>query len=443
MTRQVDTIISARWVVPVRPRHTVLHKQAVIIDSGRIIDVIDQAELAGRYTADTHHQLDSHALMPGLINAHAHSAMALLRGIGDDMPLMPWLEEKIWPVEARTVSPESIRDGTELAIAEMIRGGTTSCNDMYFFPNIAAEAYSKTGMRAVVGTPVIEFPTPWASSIDEYMQRGIEFAQSIADNPLVGASLSPHAPYTVSDDSFARIREAAETHDLAVDIHLHETANELQPSIDEYGVRPIERLDRLGILNDRLMAVHMTQLTDEEIELIQSRGVQVMHCPVSNLKLASGYCPVEKLRRAGVNVALGTDGAASNNDLDMFGEMKTAALIGKTVANDATAVSAAYTIEMATINGARALGLEHEIGSVEVGKQADLIAIDMDYIETRPVYDLISHLVYATSRFQVSHTWVAGRALMENRELTTLDMAEMMDKAAQWQERITGIINGD
>ncbi len=442
MMQKVDLIIKARYLLPIRPQHHVLDYQAVVIDQGVILDVLPVDDLNDRYESNHVLNLKSHVLMPGLINAHAHSAMSLMRGIGDDMPLMPWLEQRIWPVESQLVCDQSVRDGTRLAVGEMIRGGTTCCNDMYFFPDAAADTYAAAGFRAVVGTPVIDFPTAWASDIDSYISRGIEFAQSLADQPLISASWSPHAPYTVSDVSFERIRQAQETVNLAIEIHLHESVAELQPSIDAHGVRPIERLDRLGFLNERLMAVHMTVVTDDEIARVAEQGVHVLHCPESNLKLASGYCPVERYRQAGVNVALGTDGAASNNDLDLMGEMKTAALIGKMVAEDATAVPAAYALEMATINGAHALGLSDQIGSVEIGKQADLIAIDLDYLETMPMYDLMSHLVYSASRWQVTHSWVSGRSLMQNRDLQTLDLDELKATARTYQQSIEAMIHG-
>lgn len=441
MNQQVDLIIKARYLLPIRPQHRVLEHQAVVIDQGVILEVLPVSDLGQRYEARQLLTLPSHVLMPGLINAHAHSAMSLMRGIGDDMPLMPWLEQKIWPVESRLVSDQSVRDGTRLAIGEMIRGGTTCCNDMYFFPDAAAHTYADAGFRAVVGTPVIDFPTAWAADIDSYISRGIEFAQSLSTQPLISASWSPHAPYTVSDASFEKMRQAQEQVDLRIEIHLHESAAELQPSIDAFGVRPIERLDRLGLLNEHLMAVHMTAVTDAEIQRVAERSVHVLHCPESNLKLASGYCPVERYRQAGVNVALGTDGAASNNDLDLMGEMKTAALIGKTVAEDATAVPAAYALEMATINGAHALGLSDQTGSIEAGKQADLIAIDLDYLETLPMYDLMSHLVYSASRWQVSHSWVAGRCLMNDRQLQTLDLEELKATARTYQQSIEEMID--
>ncbi len=432
----VDLLIAARWVVPVMPHGAVLADHAVAVDGGRIVGIVPGDQAARVYLPREHVSLDEHALMPGLVNAHTHNPMTLLRGLADDLPLMVWLREHIWPAEARMIGPEFVRDGVELAIAEMLRGGTTCCNENYFFPDVAAATYKRHGFRARVGLPVIEFPTAWAQSRDAYFDRALAVHDAWRGDPLVATAFAPHAPYTVSDDSFERIRMLADQLDIPVHLHLHETAQEIEDSRREHGLRPLQRLQRLGLVNDRLIAVHMTQLSDAEIALCAESGVSVVHCPESNLKLASGFCPAEKLRRAGVTLAIGTDGCASNNDLDMFGEMRTAALLAKGVAGDASALDAASALHAATLGGARAMGLDDRIGSIEVGKCADFAAVRLDALETQPLYHVISQLVYAAARAQVSDVWVDGRRLLAQRELTAIDVPALREKTRAWRERI-------
>jgi 5-methylthioadenosine/S-adenosylhomocysteine deaminase len=364
--------------------------------------------------------------------------MNLFRGIADDLPLMTWLNDHIWPAEQKWVSQDFVRDGSNLAIAEMIRSGTTCFSDMYFFADQTAEAAIVAGMRAMIGLIVIDFPSAWAKDTQEYLDKGEQLHDKYKHNPLIQTSFAPHAPYTVSDAPLQKIAMLAEELDLQIQMHVHETEDEIEQSLEQHGERPLERLNKLGLVSPRLMAVHMTQLIEEELELINKYGVHVIHCPESNLKLASGFCPVNELQNLGINVALGTDGAASNNDLDMIGEMHTAALFGKAVANDSCALSARTVLEMATINGAKALGLDKQIGSLKKGKDADITAIDLDSIETQPVYDPVSQIVYASNRNQVSDVWVAGKQLMKDRVLLTLNTDEIMAKAAEWQGKIRG-----
>lgn len=432
----VDLLIEARWVVPVEPRGVVHEDHAVVVQGGIIVDLLPQAGARARYAPRETVRLDGHALIPGLVNAHTHNPMTLLRGIADDLPLMTWLKEHIWPVEARVMAPDFIRDGVELAVAEMLRGGTTCANENYFFPDAIAETCHRLGFRACVGLPVIEFPGAWASTRDEYFDKALAVHDAWRDDALLTTSFVPHAPYTVSDASFERIRMLSDQLDLPVHLHLMETAQEVEDSKREHGLRPMQRLARLGLVNDRLLAVHMTQVSDAEIAQCAEAGVSVAHCPESNLKLASGFCPVAKLRRAGVNVAIGTDGAASNNDLDMFGEMRTAALLAKAVAGDASAFSAAEALHAATQGGAHAMGLGERIGSIVAGKQADLVAVSLDEIESLPMYDVVSQLVYACGRRQVSDAWIAGRRLLDGRRLTAIDEAEVKAKAKSWRARI-------
>ncbi|MGY6629842.1 MAG: TRZ/ATZ family hydrolase [Wenzhouxiangella sp.] len=424
------------WVVPVCPENLVLEHHAVIVAGERIEAIVPADQLDEQAPGVPVQRLAGCALIPGLINVHAHSAMALMRGLADDLPLMRWLEDHIWPAEQRWVGTEFVRDGSELAMAEMLSGGTTCFNDSYFFPDVTAATAAQVGMRAVVGLPVISLPTAWASTEDEYFSRGLEVHQALLSEPLVSTAFAPHAPYTVSDKAFERIRELAEEMDVPVHLHLLEAAGEIEGSKQHHGKHPLDRLDALGLLNDRLIAVHMTQLTEADMDRVARRGVHVAHCPASNLKLASGLCPVAGLDRRGVNVGIGTDGAASNNTLDMFAEMRLAALLAKGVSGDPEALPAARALSMATINPARALQLDDRIGSIEVGKQADLVAVRLDRLETWPVHHVLSQLVYACSRHQVETVWVAGQTVFDQGQLTHLDIDQLRAKAREWQRRL-------
>lgn len=432
----IDLLISARWIVPVEPDRVVLENHAVAINAGAIVKVLPRDDASKKYMPRERVDLPEHALIPGLVNAHTHNPMTLLRGLADDLPLMAWLQEHIWPVEAKVIGPEFVRDGVELAIAEMLRGGTTCCNENYFFPDAQAAAYKAHGFRAMVGLPIIEFPSAWAQTRDEYFERALAVHDRYRGDPLVGTTFGPHAPYTVADASFERIRTLSDQLDIPVHLHLMETAQEVEDSKRGHGLRPMQRLQKLGLVNDRLIAVHMTQVSDAEIAACAEAGVSVVHCPESNLKLASGFCPAEKLRRAGANLALGTDGCASNNDLDMFGELRTAALLAKGVASDAAAFDDAYALRAATLNGAHAIGLGGRIGSIESGKRADLVAVRMDEVETQPLYNVISHLAYAVSRRQVSDAWVDGVRKLSDGALVDFDLAGVLEKARRWRERV-------
>ncbi len=434
--QNIDTLIHARWIIPVEPENTVYEQHSLAIHDGRIVEILPTPEANAKYQSHATLHLSEHALIPGLINAHTHAAMALFRGLADDLPLMEWLNNHIWPAEGAWVSPEFVQDGTQLAIAEMLRGGTTCFNDMYFFPDETARVADDCHMRACVGLIVIDFPTVWASDAGDYLRKGLEVHDRYRDHPLIRTAFAPHAPYTVSNDPLDKIRIYADELDIPVHMHIHETADEIGQSLAHYNERPLQRLDRLGLLSPHLIGVHMTQLTVEEISRYAATGGHVVHCPESNLKLASGFCPVQTLLKSGVNVAIGTDGAASNNDLDMFGEMRIAALLAKAVAGDASAVSAATALRMATLNGAKALGLDEETGSLLPGKAADIAAVHLGGIETQPVYHPISQLVYATGRDKVTDVWVAGRHLLKERVLTTLDEHAILTKARQWREKI-------
>lgn len=429
-------ILLPRWVVPVCPEGVVLDDHAVVVTDGRIEQVAPAGQVQREHPEAVITRLPRHALIPGLINVHAHSAMTLMRGLADDLPLMRWLEDHIWPTEQRWVAADYVRAGSELAMAEMLRGGTTCFNDNYFFPDVTAAAAQRAGMRAVVGIPIISVPTAWAQTEDEYFRRGLAMHQELAELPLVSSAFAPHAPYTVTDAAFEKIRSLAEELDIPVHLHLLETAGEIQTSLDQHGAKPLDRMAALGLLTPRLLAVHMTQLDDADIRRIARAGVHVLHCPASNLKLASGTCRVADLVAAGVNVAVGTDGAASNNTLDMFAEIRLAALLAKGVSGDPEAVPAETALAMATINGARALGQEDRLGSIEAGKAADLVAIDLSAPETAPAHHVISHLVYAVGREQVTDVWIEGERVMAERELKTLDIDRIVHEAEQWRRRI-------
>ncbi len=433
---KIDTLIHAKWIIPVEPENTVYENYSIAIKDDKIEAILPSDAARKKFSPTTEHNMEQHVLIPGLINAHTHAAMSLLRGLADDLPLMDWLNNHIWPAEQKWVSSEFVKDGTELAVAEMIRGGTTCFNDMYFFPDQTAKVCANVGMRVVVGLILIDVPTAWADGADEYILKGEQVHDTYRHNPLVNTAFAPHAPYTVSDEPLQRINVLAEELDIPIHMHIHETVFEVSQSVEQHGKRPIQRLAQLGLISSRMLAVHMTQLEQTEIDELAKLGVSVAHCPESNLKLASGFCPVGELVKAGVNVCIGTDGTASNNDLDMIGEMRTAALLAKGVANDTTCLDAHTTLKMATLNGARALGLNETIGSLKKGKQADIVAINLDQLETVPMYDPVSQIVYAANREQVSDVWIAGKQLLKDRKLTTLEYARVMNKAKTWQEKI-------
>ncbi|HHJ34792.1 MAG TPA: TRZ/ATZ family hydrolase [Gammaproteobacteria bacterium] len=419
--KNIDTLLHARWIVPVDNRHRYLEQHCIAIDEEKIIDVLPSDEAKSKYNASIDREYPQHVLMPGLINSHTHAAMNLFRGLADDLNLMDWLENHVWPAEAEHVNEAFVHTGTELAIAEMIRSGTTCFNDMYFFPDITARVASDIGIRASVGLILIDFPTVWANSSEEYIDKGLAVFDHYKGHDLIRTTFAPHAPYTVSDEPLKHICTLANELELNIHMHIHETASEVSQAEKNDGQRPLERLNKLGLLTPSLQAVHMTQLLEDEIALMATSGSHVIHCPESNMKLASGICPVKPLLDAGINVALGTDSSSSNNDLDMFGEMRSAAMLAKISTMDATAVPAEQVLQMATINGAKALGLNEVTGSIEIGKSADIIAVDFDMIETLPVYDPVSHLVYSSSRDHVTDVWVAGRQLLTDRVLTTID----------------------
>ena len=431
-----NTLLCPRWIVPVEPAGAVLEDHCVALRDGLIEAVLPAAEAAQRFASYDKVVLDEHALIPGLVNAHTHAAMALMRGLADDLPLMRWLEEHIWPAEMKHVSPAFVKDGTLLACAEMLRGGITCFNDMYFSPGAAAEAALEAGMRVSLGMIVFEFPSAYGADPDDYLAKGLALRDQWRDQPLVSFCLAPHAPYTVSDDSFRKVAKLAAEVEVPVHVHLHETETEIERSLAEHGVRPLERLRRLGLLGPGLIAVHAVHLEDAEIALLARHGASVAHCPTSNLKLASGFAPAAKLAAAGVNLCIGTDGAASNNRLDMFAELRLAALLAKAVARDAEALPAHAALRAATLGGAMALGLEARIGSIAPGKCADLAAVHLAGPELTPCYDPLSHLVYAAGREHVSDVWVAGRHLIQGKILRNSMLEGLDTRAKLWQNAL-------
>ena len=432
----IDLLVIPSAIVPIEPAGAVLPDHALAVDAGRIVAVLPVADALARYAPRERRDLPQHVLLPGLVNAHTHAAMSLMRGLADDLALMDWLQNHIWPAEGTHVSRAFCLDGVRLSATEFIRCGITCANDMYFFPDASAEGFADAGLRAVVNLIVLDFPSAWASGPDEYFAKGIALHDGLRGNPLVRTIFGPHAPYTVGDAALRKARAYADELGIGIHMHVHETEFEVADAVQKTGKRPWERLKDLGLLGPDFIAVHMTQLTDAEIAEAAQYGVHVAHCPESNLKLASGFCPVQRLLDAGVNVAIGTDGAASNNDLDLFGEMKTAALLAKGVARDAQAFPSTRVLHAATLGGARALGLDGEIGSLVPGKAADFIAVELSAPHLQPVYNLISHLVYAAGRGDVSDVWVAGRALMRDRRLLTVDEDAVVANARQWRTRI-------
>jgi 5-methylthioadenosine/S-adenosylhomocysteine deaminase len=434
--QSVDTLICAAHVVPVAPRG-VLADHAVAIHAGRIVDMLPTAEALQRFEARNVVRLDRHVLIPGFVNLHCHAAMTLLRGVADDRALMTWLADHIWPAEARHVSDDFVHDGSLLAMAEMLRGGVTCVNDMYFFPEATARAALRAGMRAALGMLAIEFPSAYAPDAAGYLQKGLATRDAYQGEPLLTFTLAPHAPYTVADEMLEHMVVLAEELDLPIHMHVHETAGEIEQSLSQHGVRPLERMRHLGLVGPRLIAVHSVHLNDAELDLMAREGVSVAHCPSSNLKLASGIARVADMKLRGIRVGIGTDGAASNNRLDVMTEMRTAALLAKVSSGDASRVKAIEALEMATLEGARALGLDDRIGSIAPGKSADLAAVELSSVETLPCFDPVSHLVYAAGRENVSHVWVAGSPRLVERRLSGIDEEDLRDKAIWWQKRLS------
>ena len=442
--KTVQTLIHGETIIPMSDHaenansdnKRVLANYSIAIQGGRILDVLPTSEANKKYSSESNLDYNHHIIIPGLINAHTHAAMSLFRGLANDLHLKEWLEKHIWPTEQKWVNEDFVQLGTQLSIAEMLRGGVTCFNDMYFFSEMTAQVAAKSGIRAHIGIILLDFPTRYANDIDEYFSKGLALYDKFKAHPLVKFTFAPHAPYTVSNAPLERVAILANELDLPVHMHVHETHDEIAQSIEQYNIRPLQRLHNIGLVNSGLLAVHMTHLEEQEINLLAETNANVVHCPQSNLKLASGFCPIQCLRDKNINVALGTDSCASNDDQDMLSEMHSAALLAKGVANNASALPAYDTLCCATINAAIALGMDQEIGSLEIGKSADLSIIDVNTLEAQPMYDPIGHVVYATQRNQVSDVWIAGKHLLINRELQTLDENEILAKTKEWNQKI-------
>lgn len=431
----VDLLVSARWIVPVVPAGQVLENHTIVVHQGRILGIVSQAR-AATLKARERRDLPNHVLIPGLINAHGHAAMSLFRGLADDLPLMSWLNEHIWPAEGRWVSEDFVRTGTRLAVSEMLRGGTTCFADMYFYPEVAARVAMDAGIRAQLAFPVIDNPIPGAQNSAEAISKGLRLHDESKHNELISVAFGPHAPYTVGDETLIRVRTLADELELPVHMHIHETAFEVAEALRLSGKRPLQRLRELGLLSPRLQAVHMTQIDDQDLQLLSDYDVQIIHCPESNLKLASGFCPVQRLLENGITVGLGTDGAASNNDLDMFGELRTAALLAKGISGQPTALDAHSALRMATLAGAQALGVAEQTGSLEPGKSADMVAVDLSALPLQPVYHPVSQLLYTCNASHVSDVWVAGQQKVRSGQLQLADQDGLLEAVNEWAQRI-------
>ena len=431
----VDLRVDAGWIVPIEPAGA-LRAHALILDAGRVKALVPASEADLHFDPYDHVTFPDHVLLPGLVNAHTHAAMNLFRGLADDLPLQDWLERHIWPREGRFVGPDFVYDGARLAAAEMLLGGITCCNDMYFFPDASARAFVELGMRAMLGLPILDFPTPYAADADGYLQSGLAIRDELKHEPNLAFSLSPHAPYTVGDATWEKIIVYARQLDLPIQTHLAETASEVDDSTAKHGRTPLRRLHELGATGPGFIAIHGVHLSAEDIALLATHGGHVVHCPVSNMKLGAGIAPVAALLASGINVALGTDGAASNNRLDLFGEMRVAALLAKVATGDPSVLNAQQALTAATLSGARALGLDGEIGSLIAGKAADFIAVEMSALDATPCYEPVSHLVHVVGRDAVTDVWVAGRRVVSGRALTTADEAAIIARARLWQERL-------
>lgn len=432
----IDQLIHAKWIVTCEDNNQILEDHAIAVKDGKIHAIIPGKDAEQKFDCQTTSTFSSHAITPGFINTHTHLAMNVFRGLADDLELMDWLNNYIWPAEGKWVSNELVADASMMAMAEMIRCGTVCFNDMYFYLNATAKAAEQAGVRGFIGMTVIGVPTSWAKTTDEYFAKALDFYAEYKDNPRITPTWAPHSTYSVEIEDLEKINQYAHDQDTRINIHLHEAPSEIAHSLEKHGKHPLHRLNKINMVSKRLIGVHMTQVDKKDLEILIDKRPQIVHCPESNMKLNSGQCPVQRLLDAGLNVSLATDGAASNNDLDMLGEMRTAALLGKVTANDPRALSAETALKMATINGAKTLGIDHITGSLTPGKSADFIAIDLNQIETRPLYHPISQIVYAASRHQVTDVWAAGKQLLKQRELQTMDEKELLEKADSWRDKI-------
>lgn len=441
-------LLCPEWIATVAPgadrdgQSGVLTGHAVAVTAdGRIGEILPLEQAAARFPNVARIDRPGHLLTPGFINLHAHCAMTLLRGYADDLGLESWLNDRIWPAEGRCVSDRFVHDGALLGMHEMLLGGTTLVNDMYFFPEATARAAQALGMRASLGIMMVDFPSPYGTGPDDYLRKGAKLRDELRDDPLISFTVSPHAPYTVSDESFTKVRALSEELQLPIHLHIHETAFEVEDALAKHGERPISRLDRLGLLGPHLIAVHAVHINEQEIELFARHKVSVAHCPHSNLKLGSGVAPISDLLDSNVNFGIGTDGSASNNQLDLLQETRTAALIAKGSTRNAAAFSSHQALHAMTLGGATALGREHELGSIEAGKQADLVMIALDAPRLQPVYDPISQLIYAARGSDVTDVFVAGKHVVHRQQMVessrSAAVSSVVARIPVWQNEIS------
>ncbi|MDQ1708186.1 MAG: 5-methylthioadenosine/S-adenosylhomocysteine deaminase [Pyrinomonadaceae bacterium] len=435
MTR-VDLLVLNGTLVTMDQQRRVIADGGVAIQGGRIVALGESRDLLRMYTAPERVDASGKLIIPGLINGHTHIPMTLFRGLADDLDLQDWLTKYIFPAEAKNVSEEFVRVGTRLGLAEMIRGGTTTYCDMYYFEDAVADETAKAGVRGVLGETVIDFPVADNKTNAEAMAYVARFVQKWQGNELIIPAVAPHAPYTVSEEHLKAIRAFSDRTGAPIVTHISETKREVEDSLKAKGASPVDYLARIGFLNDRVIAAHMVWPSTEEIDVLKRAGVGVVHNPQSNMKLASGVAPMPKMMAAGLRLGLGTDGAASNNDLSMWEEMDTAAKLHKVFSGDPKVMSAEEAFALATIGGAAALHLDKEIGSLEKGKRADLVLVNRDSLNQIPLYNIYSDLVYATKASDVETVIINGRIVMRARRLLTLDEATIKEGARRFRDQV-------
>jgi len=429
---KADLVIKNGYILTMDENFTEYKNGSIAIKDGKILDIGENIN----YEADEVIDAGGNLVLPGLINTHTHAAMTLLRGYGSDNPLKVWLEQYIWPVEGKFVSYEFVKDGTDIACYEMLRNGVTTFVDMYFYENAVADAVLQAKMRAVLCTGILDFPTPGAKTPDEGIEKTKDFIKEYKGSRYIYPCIGPHAPYTCSPQTLQKAMQVAEDYDVLFHIHLSETEHEVQDILNRYKATPVKHLDNIGVLNDRVLAAHMVHPTEEEIYLMAEKKVKISHCPESNLKLASGIAPVPKMIEAGITVSIGTDGTASNDDLDILGEISTAAKLHKGYNKNPVLLNAKQALSMATREGAKALRLQDKIGTLEKGKYADIIIVDINQPHIQPMFDPYIQLVYSAKSTDVDTVIIDGKIVVRNKEVLTIDKSEILQKAKKWKEKI-------
>lgn len=434
--QKVDYILRADYLLTMEDDMSVIRDGAVAVTGTDITGTGSFDEISEKYSSDNITDGENRVIFPGLINTHTHAPMVYFRGLADDLPLQDWLEKHIWPAETKWLTEEFVSDSIELAVLEMLKAGVTTYADQYFYQNAAGKKLEKLGMRGVLGAGIIDFPSLYAKTADDYFTNAKNLIENWKDSDLVTPCIAPHATYTCGPDNYKRAKEMAEKYDVMIHTHLAETQFEVSETERRYGKTPVEYFEDIGLLSDRLFAAHCVWLTDNEIELLAKRNVGVSHCIESNLKLASGFAPVDRLLKAGVIVAFGTDGAASNNDLCILGEMSTAAKVHKAVSGDPTVLDSRTALMMATKNGAHILGLGDTVGTLEEGKKADLVIASLDRPHLLPIYDIYSHITYCMRPSDIETVMVNGKIVVQDSRLVTADEEEILATARKWQKKI-------